>query len=86
MDSSCRALTASWVRDRHIVNGNGSHQNSKMVADIEELGELCSFYETFWNKSEGHKIPNGVYTLEDLKEYGKKVKMCPYFLARHFLL
>ena len=27
-----------------------------------------------------------MYTLEDLREYGKKVKMCPYFLARHFLL
>ena len=31
-------------------------------------------------------MPNGVYTLDDLKEFGRQKKMCPYFLARHFLL
>lgn len=27
-------------------------------------------------------IPNGVYTLEDLKEYCKRMKFCPYYLSR----
>ena len=27
-------------------------------------------------------LPPGVYTLEDLREYGKKKGLCPYFLAR----
>lgn len=31
-------------------------------------------------------MPKGVYTLEDLREFGRQWGMCPYFLARHFLL
>ena len=31
-------------------------------------------------------MPKGVYTLDDLKNLGKDQKMCPYFLARHFLM
>ena len=31
-------------------------------------------------------MPKKVYTLNDLRNFGKKYKMCPYFLARHFLL
>jgi DNA excision repair protein ERCC-2 len=31
-------------------------------------------------------MPKGIYTLDDLREFGKKQGMCPYFLARHFLL
>lgn len=27
----------------------------------------------------------GVYTLEDLRQYGRKKGWCPYFLARHML-
>jgi DNA excision repair protein ERCC-2 len=57
-----------------------------MIVDVEEIHELCSFYENFWDKVEGLSMPKGVYTLEDLREFGKKYKMCPYFLARNFLL
>ena len=44
VDSSCRALTASWVRDKILLNGNGhsySHpqnQSKMLVDDIEDLG------------------------------------------------
>ena len=27
----------------------------------------------------------GVYTLQDMREYGRKKGWCPYFLARHML-
>ena len=57
-----------------------------MVVDIEEIGNLCSFYEKFWNGIEGMQLPKEVYTLDDLRDYGKKNGVCPYFLARHFLL
>ena len=30
--------------------------------------------------------PEGIYTLDDLKELGRRHGMCPYFLARKFLL
>lgn len=56
------------------------------IEDADKSFELCNYYETFWAKSDSFKLPKGVYTLEDLREFGKKHKMCPYFLARHFLL
>jgi DNA excision repair protein ERCC-2 len=31
-------------------------------------------------------MPNGIYTLDDLKKFGKKQGMCPYYLARHYLI
>ena len=31
-------------------------------------------------------MPKDVYTLDDLRDYGRKEGVCPYFLARHFLL
>ena len=31
------------------------------------------------------EIPQGVYTLEDLKELGEDKGWCPYFMTRHLL-
>lgn len=42
------------------------------MVDIEDLGDVCSFYEKFWNGIEGMQMPKEVYTLDDLKDYGKK--------------
>jgi DEAD_2 len=56
------------------------------VTDIEDLGELCSFYEGFSSRQDSFRMPNGVFTLDDLREFGKQQGMCPYFLARHYLL
>lgn len=30
-------------------------------------------------------MPNGIYSLDDLKEFGKEKGWCPYFLARHII-
>ena len=32
------------------------------------------------------QFPYGIYTLDDLKTLGKEEGMCPYFLARKFLI
>ncbi len=56
------------------------------VTDIEDIAELCSFYEGFSAKQDKFSMPKGIYTLDDLRIFGKKNQMCPYFLARHFLL
>lgn len=61
-------------------------QKSSKVVDIEDIGDLCSFYEGFVGKADSFKMPRGIFTLEDLRDFGKKHGMCPYFLARHFLL
>lgn len=30
-------------------------------------------------------MPTGVYTLADLRHFGRKAGWCPYFLARHMM-
>jgi DNA excision repair protein ERCC-2 len=32
------------------------------------------------------RFPNDIYTLDDLREFGEANGICPYFLARRFLL
>lgn len=56
------------------------------MVDIEDIGGLCSFYEGFTSKQDTFQMPKGIYTLDDLRTFGKKNNMCPYFVARHFLL
>lgn len=46
----------------------------------------CSYFEKFDENQEKILLPNGVYTLDDLKDFGEKEGLCPYFLARRFLL
>ncbi|KAI8801402.1 hypothetical protein BJ742DRAFT_763294 [Cladochytrium replicatum] len=72
VDGKCRSLTASWVRER---------------ASRSEPGEVetCGFYESLENADSGAKMPAGVYTLEDLKEFGRENSYCPYFLARRMI-
>ena len=53
--------------------------------DIEDLGR-CSFYDKFEERSDTYNFPKGIYTLEDLKQLGKETGMCPYFMARRFLI
>ena len=71
VDSGCRNLTASWVRGRAKEGSN----------DIE----TCNFYEQLENADANASMPNGVYTLDDLREFGKEKDYCPYFLARRML-
>jgi|LauGreDrversion4_2_1035121.scaffolds.fasta_scaffold424778_2 hypothetical protein len=62
VDSACRSLTASWVREKvkekNFPPSNGTSaqkmmmQQKSALPDIEDLGELCSFYEGFIEKSE----------------------------------
>ena len=72
----------------HINNG-ASMMMSNMVTDIEDLHKnmkVCQFYETFQKKAPTFRFPSGVYTLEDLRDFGRKETMCPYFMSRHFLM
>jgi hypothetical protein len=49
-------MTASWVRDR-AKKGLGH--------------ELCDKYESYDRDGTNAEIPQGVYTLDDLKELGE---------------
>ncbi|XP_020526855.1 DNA repair helicase XPD isoform X2 [Amborella trichopoda] len=73
VDAGCRKLTASWVR--------------ALAADNPNI-PMCQFYEKYdreASSSEGVLLPPGVYTLQDLRAYGREKGWCPYFLARHMI-
>ncbi|KAJ3121717.1 DNA-dependent ATPase of the nucleotide excision repair factor 4 complex [Nowakowskiella sp. JEL0407] len=71
IDTKCRSLTASWIRER-------------AKSDPEHTPQ-CKYYEKLDIEETHGSIPAGVYTLEDFKEYGKNNSLCPYFLARRML-
>ncbi|KAJ7531329.1 hypothetical protein O6H91_14G040900 [Diphasiastrum complanatum] len=70
VDAGCRKLTASWVRAAAIENPNI---------------ETCPFYENYEKKGADALLPPGVYTLHDLRVFGREKGWCPYFLARHMI-
>lgn len=70
MDAGCRKLTASWVRAIAVDNSNI---------------ETCPFYEGYEKKGAEALLPSGVYTLHDLRGFGREKGWCPYFLARHMI-
>ncbi|KAH0663986.1 hypothetical protein KY284_028917 [Solanum tuberosum] len=72
VDAGCRKLTASWVRAIAVENPNIP---------------TCSFYENYdaADKAGTSTLPAGVYTLQELRLYGKEKGWCPYFLARHMV-
>jgi len=70
VDSACRSMTASWVRQRGATTANI---------------ELCQFYEEYEKNGTDAGIAHGIYSLDDLKDFGKERGWCPYFLARHII-
>ncbi|XP_071716264.1 general transcription and DNA repair factor IIH helicase subunit XPD isoform X2 [Rutidosis leptorrhynchoides] len=70
VDAGCRKLTASWVRALAIENPNV---------------KTCDFFERYERAGSDAVLPPGVYTLQDLRVFGKEKGWCPYFLARHMV-
>jgi DNA excision repair protein ERCC-2 len=68
VDSRCHALTASYIRERH---------------NYDDSTPICSFYETFDIEGRELIIPPGIYSIDDMKEFGRDRNWCPYFLARY---
>lgn len=70
VDAGCRKLTASWVRAMAAENPNVP---------------TCQFFENYERAASAAVLPPGVYTLQDLRMFGKEKGWCPYFLARHMV-
>ena len=68
-DAECRKLTSPWAR----VQYKGKPGEDQM---------LCQYYENYADTEQELKLEGGIFTLDDLKDYGKQNKICPYFLAR----
>ncbi|KAF2402396.1 DNA repair helicase RAD3 [Trichodelitschia bisporula] len=70
VDARCRALTAGFVKEK------------------KERGEdvdLCIYHENLDPLEPDNLIPNGIWTLDDLLQYGEQHKQCPYFTARRMM-
>ncbi|XP_034111611.1 general transcription and DNA repair factor IIH helicase subunit XPD [Drosophila albomicans] len=68
VDGKCYGLTASYIRERH-----------EMDAEIP----ICQYYEGFTLEGKESTLPVGIYSIDDLKEYGRSRNWCPYFTARY---
>ncbi|KAA3471124.1 DNA repair helicase UVH6 [Gossypium australe] len=70
VDAGCRKLTASWVRALAAENPDET---------------TCEFFENYEKAASAAVLPPGVYTLQELRAFGKEKGWCPYFLARHMV-
>ncbi|XP_043282259.1 general transcription and DNA repair factor IIH helicase subunit XPD [Venturia canescens] len=71
VDGRCHSLTASYVRDRH---------------NYDDTTPICNFYEGFDMEGREQIMPSGIYSIDDMKDYGRDRNWCPYFLARFAIL
>lgn len=71
VDGRCHSLTASYVRTRHIDDENTP---------------VCNFFEGFDMEGREQMMPPGIYSIDDLKDYGRDRNWCPYFLARFAII
>jgi len=76
VDSKCFSLTASYRRrKREDVSG---------VPGLSDApSEGCRFFENFDSLESKTLVPPGVYSIDHLKDFGRRKSLCPYFLARH---
>ncbi|KAK0528371.1 TFIIH/NER complex ATP-dependent 5'-3' DNA helicase subunit [Tilletia horrida] len=71
VDARCRDMTNAWV----CAKGR------------EDPGsvELCTYHEELGKLQPGEMLPQGVWTLEEIKEMAKEEGICPYFAVRRSL-
>lgn len=58
-------------------------RNWRRAIHISIIFALGQYFEGFNLEGKESTLPVGVYSLDDLKEYGRMRNWCPYFLARH---
>ena len=71
VDARCRDLTSSFACEK------GRAEPGSV--------ELCSFHEELNNYEAGNLLPTGIWTLEDVKRYGRDKGVCPYFTIRRMV-
>ena len=69
VDAKCFNLTASFNRQK--------------AEGVTDKTQICSFYEVFDTKGKDMHLEPGIYSIDDLKEVGRKHGLCPYFTARY---
>lgn len=70
VDARCRSLTAGFVKEK------------------KERGEdvdVCIYHDNLDLLDPSNLVPTGVFTLDNLLQYGENHKQCPYFSARRMM-
>lgn len=67
IDGACQNLTASFQRAK---------------ARLNPALPACEFFERFDLEDGGVQLPRGVHNLADLRDFGERRGVCPYFVAR----
>ncbi|EPX74439.1 transcription factor TFIIH complex subunit Rad15 [Schizosaccharomyces octosporus yFS286] len=70
VDARCRSMTAGFVKEQKQAG-----------MDVQ----LCDFHENLEDLEPHSLVPNGVWTLDDITDYGTKHVRCPYFTVRRML-
>lgn len=71
VDEKCRAMTNGVARQKYDA---GDHSV-----------QLCEYHENMNDMEPHNYIPQGVYTFEDILNYGEQHKQCPYFTVRRMM-
>jgi DNA excision repair protein ERCC-2 len=76
VDAKCRNLTAPWVI-QPCPDPRAHALTISMIGKVREAkGQVCDFFEDLETAGGDAVLPEGVYTLEDVKEFGKEKNWC----------
>lgn len=70
VDARCRSLTAGFVKEK-----------KERGEDVE----VCVYHDNLDLLQPDNLIPPGVYTFDNILQYGEEHKQCPYFTARRMM-
>ncbi|WFC94546.1 DNA helicase [Malassezia brasiliensis] len=71
VDAMCRDMTSAWACKK------GREDPGSVT--------LCDYHEELGKLEPGHLVPPGVWTIEEVKEYGRQRGVCPYFAVRRMM-
>lgn len=71
VDAMCRDMTSAWACKK------GREDPGSVT--------LCDYHEELGKLEPGHLVPPGVWTIEEVKEYGRERGVCPYFAIRRMM-
>ncbi|KAL7066765.1 DNA repair helicase family protein [Cryptosporidium serpentis] len=105
IDAMCRSMTAPWVRAKKSFTRFENDKSGTQVIDqssfqdIEDIiqgkcTDLCPYYEIFDRIWSSDTVPIGVYTIDELRRFGKEwehptlkknTPFCPYYSTKRLI-
>ncbi|KAG9300434.1 hypothetical protein G9A89_010059 [Geosiphon pyriformis] len=81
----CLHPEVSKEKKGKVVDARCRNMTASWVREKGGNTKLCDFYEQLEAADQQNLLPDGVYTLEDLRIEGNKNQFCPYYLARRLI-